>query len=70
MANTPSVRHELVVDERGRTRLDKVRKTHHARYEVTEFPGGVLVLVPLVTRRAAEMPSAAQLAALTAPADG
>jgi hypothetical protein len=55
MANTPSVANELVVDERGRCRLDKVRKQHHTRYEVEEFPGGVLVLTPIVSVRAAEL---------------
>lgn len=55
MSNTPSVDGEIVVDGRGRTLLDKVRTEKHTRYRVEEFPGGVLVLTPLVTVPAAEL---------------
>ncbi len=53
---------ELVVDERGRTSLAKVRTHHYDRYTVEEFPDGTLVLTPAVTI------SALELAALRDPA--
>lgn len=40
---------ELVVDERGRTSLARVRSHHHDRYTVEEFPDGTLVLTPAIT---------------------
>jgi hypothetical protein len=53
---------ELVVDERGRTSLARVRSHHYDRYMVEEFPDGTLVLTPAVTI------SAVELAALRDPA--
>jgi hypothetical protein len=56
-AKDPKTAGELIVDDRGRTSLAKVHLgTRHTRYEVQEYEGGVLVLVPLVTRRAADLP--------------
>jgi hypothetical protein len=52
---------ELVVDERGRTSLARVRSHHYDRYIVEEFPDGTLVLTPAVTI------SAVELAALSDP---
>jgi hypothetical protein len=46
---------ELVVDERGRASLAKVRRHHHDRYLVEEFPDGTLVLTPAVTISAVEL---------------
>jgi hypothetical protein len=46
---------ELVVDERGRTSLARVRSQHYNRYLVEEFPDGTLVLTPLVTISAVEL---------------
>jgi hypothetical protein len=56
MSNTPSVPGELVVDDRGRANLAKVRSTSHTRYRVEEFPGGILLLVPLRSEDDAEVP--------------
>jgi|SRR5260370_5598280 hypothetical protein len=53
---------ELVVDERGRTSLARVRSHHYDRYTVEEFPDGTLVLTPAVTI------SVVELAALRDPA--
>ena len=53
---------ELVVDERGRTSLARVRSHDYDRYMVEEFPDGTLVLTPAVTV------SALELAALRDPA--
>jgi hypothetical protein len=53
---------ELVVDERGRTSLARVRSHDYDRYIVEEFPDGTLVLTPAVTI------SALELAALRDPA--
>lgn len=52
---------ELVVDDRGRTSLARVRSHHYDRYIVEEFPDGTLVLTPAVTI------SAVELAALSDP---
>jgi hypothetical protein len=56
------MRGELVVDERGRTSLARVRTHDYDRYMVEEFPDGTLVLTPAVTV------SAVELAALRSPA--
>jgi hypothetical protein len=53
---------ELVVDERGRTSLARVRTHDYDRYIVEEFTDGTLVLTPAVTI------SAVELAALRNPA--
>lgn len=53
---------ELVVDDRGRTSLARVRSRDHERYLVEEFPDGTLVLTPAVTI------STVELAALRDPA--
>jgi len=53
---------ELVVDERGRTSLARVRSHDYDRYTVEEFPDGTLVLTPAVTI------SVVELAALREPA--
>jgi hypothetical protein len=54
--------HELVVDERGRTSLARVRSHDYERYTVEEFPDGTLVLTPAITI------SVVELAALHEPA--
>jgi hypothetical protein len=56
------MRGELVVDERGRTSLARVRSHDYDRYLVEEFDDGTLVLTPAVTI------SAVELAALRSPA--
>jgi hypothetical protein len=56
------MRSELVVDERGRTSLARVRNHAYDRYIVEEFPDGTLVLTPAITL------SAVELAALRDPA--
>ena len=56
------MRGEVVVDERGRTSLARVRSHDYDRYIVEEFPDGTLVLTPAVTI------SALELAALRDPA--
>lgn len=53
---------ELVVDDRGRTSLARVRSHNFNRYMVEEFEDGTLVLTPAVTV------SAVELAALRDPA--
>jgi hypothetical protein len=53
---------ELVVDERGRTSLARVRSHDYGRYTVEEFPDGTLVLTPAITI------SLVELAALRDPA--
>jgi hypothetical protein len=40
---------ELVVDERGRTSLARVRSHSYDRYTVEEFSDGTLVLTPAIT---------------------
>ena len=56
------MRGELVVDERGRTSLARVRSHDFDRYIVEDFEDGTLVLTPAVTV------SAVELAALRDPA--
>jgi hypothetical protein len=46
---------EVVVDERGRTSLARVRSHDYDRYLVEEFPDGTLVLTPAVTISAVEL---------------
>jgi len=46
---------ELVVDERGRTSLARVRSHNYDRYLVEEFADGTLVLTPAVTISAVEL---------------
>jgi hypothetical protein len=46
---------ELLVDERGRTSLARVRSHSYDRYLVEEFPDGTLVLTPAVTVSAVEL---------------
>jgi hypothetical protein len=46
---------EVVVDERGRTSLARVRSHHYNRYLVEELPDGTLMLTPAVTVSAPEM---------------
>lgn len=53
---------ELIVDDRGRTSLARVRDHEYDKYMVEEFPDGTLVLTPAVTI------SAVELAALRDPA--
>jgi hypothetical protein len=58
MANKAGVKGELVVDERGRASLARVRSRNDiTRYEVEEFPGGVLVLIPIVSVRESDLPA-------------
>lgn len=56
------MRGELVVDQRGRTSLARVRSHDYDRYIVEDFEDGTLVLTPAVTV------SAVELAALRDPA--
>lgn len=46
---------EVVVDERGRTSLARVRSHAYDRYIAEELPDGTLVLTPAVTVSALEM---------------
>jgi hypothetical protein len=46
---------EVVVDERGRTSLARVRSHRYDRYTAEELPDGTLVLTPAVTISALEM---------------
>lgn len=46
---------EVVVDERGRTSLARVRRHVYDRYLAEEFPDGTLVLTPAVTISALEI---------------
>lgn len=46
---------EVVVDERGRTSLARVRSHVYDRYTAEEFPDGTLVLTPAVTISAVEL---------------
>lgn len=46
---------EVVVDERGRTSLARVRSHDYDRYLVEELPDGTLMLTPAVTVSALEM---------------
>src|SRR5271166_3417873 len=46
---------EVVVDERGRTSLARVRSHDYERYMVEEFDDGTLVLTPAVTISALEL---------------
>ena len=50
-----ATRAELVVDERGRTSLAKVRTHQFERYIVDEFEDGTLVLTPAITVSAVEL---------------
>jgi len=49
------MRGELVVDDRGRCSLARVRSHDYDRYTVEEFPDGTLVLTPAVTISAVEL---------------
>jgi hypothetical protein len=49
------VTNEVVVDERGRTSLARVRHHNYDRYLAEELPDGILVLTPAVTVSALEM---------------
>ena len=46
---------EVVVDERGRTSLARVRTHSYDRYFAEEFPDGTIVLTPAVTISALEL---------------
>ena len=49
------MRAELVVDERGRTSLARVRSHDYDKYIAEEFEDGTLVLTPAVTISAVEL---------------
>jgi hypothetical protein len=49
MTEGGTVHGELIVDERGRTSLAKVRTHDYDRYTVEEFADGTLVLTPAIT---------------------
>jgi hypothetical protein len=49
------MRGELVVDERGRTSLARVRSHDYDKYIAEEFEDGTLVLTPAVTITAVEL---------------
>ena len=42
-------REEVVVDERGRTSLARVRSHDYDRYTAEELPDGTLILTPAIT---------------------
>jgi hypothetical protein len=46
---------EVLVDERGRTSLARVRSHVYGRYTAEELPDGTLVLTPAVTISALEL---------------
>ena len=46
---------EVIVDERGRTSLARVRSHIYDRYTAEELPDGTLVLTPAITISALEM---------------
>lgn len=46
---------EIVLDDRGRTSLARVRTHNYDRYTVEEYPDGTLVLTPAVTISAVEL---------------
>ncbi len=56
------MRKEIVVDDRGRTSLARVRTRQFDRYTVEEQPDGTLILTPAITV------SPVELAALRDPA--
>jgi hypothetical protein len=60
---------EVVVDERGRTSLARVRSHDYDRYLVEELPDGTLVLTPAVTVSALEMAALRSPEVLAAVAD-
>jgi hypothetical protein len=60
---------ELVVDERGRTSLARVRSHHHDRYTVEEFPDGTLVLTPAITISPLELAALRDTAVMAAVAE-
>jgi hypothetical protein len=64
MPAPPFARGEIVVDERGRTSLARVRTGTYDRYQVEEFSDGTLVLRPVVSA------SPVGLVALTSPTAG
>jgi len=39
---------EIVVDDRGRTCLNRIRREHHGRYRAAERQDGVIVLTPVL----------------------
>jgi hypothetical protein len=46
---------EVVVDERGRTSVARVRSHNYDRYLAEELPDGTIILTPAVTISALEM---------------
>jgi len=60
---------EVVVDERGRTSLARVRSHDYERYMVEEFDDGTLVLTPAVTISALELAVLRDPALMAAIAD-
>ncbi|HVE46757.1 MAG TPA: hypothetical protein VNA57_08435 [Acidimicrobiales bacterium] len=46
---------EILLDDRGRTSLARVRSHNYDRYTVEEYPDGTLVLTPAVTISAVEL---------------
>jgi hypothetical protein len=63
------MRGELVVDERGRTSLARVRSHDYDRYLVEEFDDGTLVLTPAVTVSALELATLRNPAVMKAVAE-
>lgn len=51
-----TARGEIVVDERGRTSLARVRTRKFSRYQARELADGTIILTPLVTVPAATLP--------------
>lgn len=60
---------EIVVDERGRTSLARVRSRKFDRYTVEEMPDGTLILTPAVTISALELAALRDPAVMTAVAE-
>jgi hypothetical protein len=60
---------ELVVDERGRTSLARVRSHNYDRYTTEEFPDGTLVLTPAITISPLELAALQDQAVMAAVAE-
>jgi hypothetical protein len=60
---------ELVVDERGRTSLARVRSHSYDRYTVEELPDGTLILTPAITIGPVELAALRDPAVMAAVAE-
>jgi len=46
---------EIVVDDRGRTCLARIRREQHGRYKAAERQDGTIVLTPVITVHPADL---------------